>query len=223
MAGDTVLSEISVYSRLAVNTPVTVSLENIPVSAEAITVIIYGDIASKGMAIDDVSLIRTGDLPAVNYIKNPSFEADAAAITGDMITDWVATDSWGTGTLSKTEAGGYDGNYALSRWYSEPYTATNTQTLTDLPSGIYTLTAWAMSKAAESGKPYLITTISIQVNGQEIGTVQVAADQSWKQYGISNIEIKDTDTVTVIIDTNDTVGGGWTKIDLIELNKVSEL
>jgi hypothetical protein len=222
-AGETVLAQQSVFSHLAANTSVPVSIENIPIGTDTVTVTISGDIGSKGLTIDDVALIRTGNLPAVNYIENPSFEANAGAVTGGSIIGWISSDSWGTGELSKTEAGGYDGDYALSRWWSEPYTATNTQTLSSLPSGIYVLKAWAMSKAAEPEKPYEITTIGIKVGDLPIRTVQVEADQSWKQYVIGNIEIKNGDIVSVVIDTNDTVGNGWTKIDMVELNKVADI
>ncbi len=223
MAGSEILSERSVLSELLANTAVAVDLLNIPVRAEDITVTISGDIGSKGLTIDDVTLIRTGNVPPINYIANSSFEANAAAVAGPAILNWVATDSWGTGTLSKTETGGHDGDYALSRWYSDPYSATNAQTLTDLPDGIYSLKAWAMSKAAEEGKPYLITNISIKVGNAQSQTVQVAANGAWNQYAIENVTIHNGDEVVVSIITEDTVGGGWSKIDSVELNRVSDL
>ncbi len=221
--GDTILAQQSVLSRLAANTTVPVSLENIPVGTENITVVLSGTIGSKGLAIDDVALHRTGKLPAINYVQNPSFEANEGAVTGPSIIGWTAADSWGTGELSKTEAGGYDGAYALSRWWSEPYTAANTQVINALPSGVYVLKAWAMSKAAEPEKPYEITKIGIKAGDAPLQSVQVLADQSWRQYIIENIIIRDNEPVSIMIDTNDTVGGGWSKIDLVELNKVADI
>jgi hypothetical protein len=86
--------------------------------------------------------------PQNNYALNPSFEADRVTMT--QPAGWVTSTTTAGATPFTNLAGGHTGNWKWRLTSTAAYQAGIAQTVTGLPSGTYTLTAWIQSSGGQS-------------------------------------------------------------------------
>jgi hypothetical protein len=119
-----------------------------------------------------------------NWVLNPSFEADRVSQTA--LTGWTdSTDqpSFPGGNI----AGGYTGRFALNQYDSVAYHAVQSQSITGLPTGNYTLSAWVRSSGGQAScNAYARTS-----TGVEYDLPASSAIANWKQLSVSGIAVSD--------------------------------
>ncbi len=117
----------------------------------------------------DVSTGKWSVAKQNNYALNPSFEADRISVTTPV--GWKATN----GANAK---GGRNGNWSWQLSGS----ATLSQSLTQLPSGTYTLSVWAKSSAAGA-------TLHVKNHGGPTASIPIAAGSSWQQLKLEGVKV----------------------------------
>jgi hypothetical protein len=101
--------------------------------------------------------------------RNPSFEDDQAAVQGPIgWQTWGGTEgNHADADYTETYGGAHTGTYHGTHWSTAPYEVFTSQTLTNLPSGVYTLGAWVKSSG---GQTYA------QVLAKNYGGAQISLD-----------------------------------------------
>ena len=116
-----------------------------------------------------------------NYLRNPSFEADRVAISEPA--GWTTT-STPTGSHSNATSG------HTGRWYwklgnTADYAASIEQTVTGLPSGSYTLSAWVKSSGGQASADLYAADGSAAPKTASL----TAATSAWQAVTLPNIAI----------------------------------
>ncbi|MDT8718818.1 glycosyl hydrolase 53 family protein [Clostridium sp. 19966] len=144
---------------------------------------------------------------STNLLKNGGFETGDTSgwdITGDDANDGVIKmDSW-------TADGG---KYTLNSWKATNFNYKISQTLTNIPNGIYTLKAWVVGTG--DGKS------TVQLFASDFGgpdmTLDVSKNSSWTQVTLGNIKV--TDGKCTVGMNVDALGGSWWDLDGVEFSK----
>ncbi len=124
------------------------SIRNVPVTWETpdpATLSEGGEVRVQGMVNGTelrANLIITVSTQK-NYVANPGFE------TGDF-TSWRVDGDADAADISKDASNVHAGSYALHYWKGEPFAFTLSQTVTDLPDGTYSLSAWLQGGGGET-------------------------------------------------------------------------
>jgi arabinogalactan endo-1,4-beta-galactosidase len=143
-----------------------------------------------------------------NYAQNPGFE------TGKF-TPWTVDGDAEAADISKEASNVHAGAYALHYWLGEPFTLTLSQTVTDLPNGTYTLSAWLHGGGGEE---------TLQLFVSDYGGEPLTADivnTEWLVWSTPTIptftvtEGKCTIGLKVV-----SPGGSWAFLDDVALVKV---
>jgi hypothetical protein len=116
--------------------------------------------------------------PGNNYALNPSFEADRISVT--QPEGWVTS-----GTASANASGGHTGNWKWQLGSATAVESALTQTVTGLPSGTYTLTAWVESSGGQS----VAQLFARGFGGAEIDAPLSTKMSSWTQVSIPGIAV----------------------------------
>lgn len=119
--------------------------------------------------------------PGNNYALNPSFEADRVTMT--QPAGWVTSTTTG-GTPFTNASGGRTGNWKWQLTDTAPYDATLGQTVTNLPNGSYTLSAWIESSGGQS----VAQLFAKNFGGAEMDAV-IAKESAWTHVSIAGIEV----------------------------------
>jgi hypothetical protein len=138
-----------------------------------------------------------------NYALNPSYEADR--VTQTWATGWTTTANSGN---SGGNGNGRTGDY----FYHHTGTATTRQTITGLPSGVYTLTVWHRSAGGQS----TCRMFARNYGGSQLNTDLNVAASSWTQRSISNINVTNG-SVEIGIESV----GAWVDFDDWELTRTA--
>ena len=143
-----------------------------------------------------------------NYVENPGFE------TGNF-TSWTIDGDSDAADISKETSNVHAGSYALHYWKGEPFAFTLSQTVTGLPNGTYSLSAWLQGSGGEK-------TLQLYVSdyGGETLTVDTMNTGwlAWTTPTIPEITItegKCTISLKVVSDA-----GSWAFFDDVSLVKV---
>ncbi len=143
-----------------------------------------------------------------NYVTNPGFE------TGDF-TGWTVDGDTDAADISKDASNVHAGTYGLHYWKGEPFAFTLSQTITDLPDGTYSLSAWIQGGGGEK-------TLQLYVSdyGGDPITVDIA-NTGWLAWNTPTIpEITITGGKCTIGLRVDSDAGSWGFLDDLSLVKV---
>ena len=189
------------------------SIREVPVIWEALDssafakggeVTVYGTVS--GMDLKAVVSITVSSQK--NYVTNPGFE------TGDLIP-WTIDGDLDAVDISKEASNIHAGTYGLHYWMGEPFAFTLSQTVTDLPNGTYTLSAWIQGGGGEK-------TLQLFVN--DYGGEPLAVDTvntGWVVWNTPTIpKFKITDGKCTIGLKVVSTGGSWAFLDDVSLVKV---
>ena len=143
-----------------------------------------------------------------NYVANPGFE------TGDF-TAWTVDGDADAADVSKEASNVHAGTYALHYWKGEPFAFTLAQTVTDLPNGMYSLSAWIHGGGGET---------TLQLFASDYGGDPLTVDivnTGWLEWNTPTIpEITVTDgTLTFGLNVA-SAAGSWAFLDDVSLVKV---
>lgn len=165
----------------------------------------------NGNALDSIKVLNQ---PTENLISNLSFEVDGVTSIPSGWNVWVSEIS--SADSIKTEYGNaYDGNYKLTLWDDEAYTASVYKTYTDLPNGTYQFSIWAMT----NGDQDVLQLYAKNYGGDELKTTITTSDINWNIYTLNNIEVTNH-TLEIGIYT---VAGAndWCNLDMAILREVA--
>ena len=189
------------------------SIRDVPVTWEAMDSSVFaagGEVTVHG-TVDGTDLRATVKITVAshkNYVSNPGFE------TGDF-TSWTVDGDVDAADISKEASNVHTGSYALHYWLGEPFAFTLSQTVTDLPNGTYTLSAWIQGGGGEE---------TLQVFVSDYGGDPLAVDivdtawLEWKTPTIQTFNITEGKcTVGLKVAS---AGGSWAFLDDVSLIKV---
>jgi hypothetical protein len=146
-----------------------------------------------------------------NYILNPSFEADRVA--QGKFAGWVSTPDVNRGGPNQNAQDAHTGRWSLRQFAQSAYTASETQNVTGLPAGTYTLKAWVKS----SGGQNAAAVFAKDFGGAEQDASIKDRQDAWTQITIANISVTTGNcTVGVQSDAN---AGDWVEADDFSLTK----
>lgn len=151
-----------------------VTVPNIAVANGQCEIGFYSNAAAGGQAIyfDDAALVAQGATPVVaNSLLNTSFDDDRTPVQSPQ--QWT-TKTWGNtpAYVSYTEAhgGAHTGTYHGTHYSPDSYRVYTYQTVSGLPNGTYTLSAWIKSSG---GQPKL--QLQASNYGKGLSAVDIAA------------------------------------------------
>lgn len=158
--------------------------------------------------LDDFELVKA---PEKNPVQNPGFES------GDL-TGWTLGGTAGAGKVENNAANVHAGTHAFNYWYVDPYRFTLTQIVSQLPKGVYELTAAASGGGGETKlQLYAETGIGSRWNADIVNT----GWNVWKEYKVSGIEVANGQ-VTIGFDV-EAPGAAWGWFDDIRLTRTGDL
>jgi arabinogalactan endo-1,4-beta-galactosidase len=185
------------------------SIRDVPVTWEAVDssvleqggeVTVHGTVSGIDSRATATIIVSTQK----NYAQNPGFE------TGDF-TSWTVDGDTGAADISREAANVHKGSYALHYWLGEPFAFTLSQTVTDLPNGTYTLSAWIQGGGGEE---------TLQLFVSDYGGEPVAVDivnTEWLVWSTPTIPITITDGECSIGLRVVSAGGSWAFFDDVAL------
>ncbi len=143
-------------------------------------------------------LTVTEPAAAAATIANPGFESGASQTP----SGWSES---GTVSASKTEAGGYTGQYQLAHWASSAYSVETYQVLDGLAAGQYRATAWVRSGGGQSAA-YLALR---DCGGGEV-RANIPATSTWTQITVSTNVTSTQCRVSFVSNAN---ANNWINVD----------
>ncbi|MFB9329436.1 S-layer homology domain-containing protein [Paenibacillus aurantiacus] len=177
------------------------------------------DLGGNWIAVEDVELVKTGD---INYAANGSFDEPIdAGVWPILPKQWVNKDAGGadiTNGIVKLEAANtHSGAYRLVHYHDAAYEATTSQTVTNLPDGFYTLSAYTKSKGGQE-KAELQAIVGETVRSAAIP----AGEGAWVTTSLTNIEVRGG-TLGIAIHSKDAAGNSWISVDDVTLTRTGSL
>lgn len=148
--------------------------------------------------------------PGNNYVLNPSFEADR--VSQSTLAGWVnATDVSGGDPNGNLTGNAHSGKFCMQQKYATDYSAGMSQTITGLPAGDYTLSAWVRSSGGQK-----TATIAAKDFGSDDLAVSIARPiDRWTLVTIPGIHVtKGTCTVAILSDAH---ANNWVQVDDVSL------
>jgi hypothetical protein len=143
-----------------------------------------------------------------NWVLNPSFDADRVVQTA--LAGW--TDSTDQTTFpGGNVASAHTGRFSLVHSASTAYRAKQSQTITGLPAGAYTLSAWAQSSGGQKSCDIYARTSS----GKEYDLSVAGAISGWKQFSTSEVQVSDGKLEVGVRSVAN--AGNWVRVDDISL------
>ena len=143
-----------------------------------------------------------------NYVTNPGFE------TGEF-TSWKVDGDSAAVDISKEASNIHTGTFGLHYWLGEPFTFTLSQTVTDLPDGTYTLSAWIQGGGGEKTLQLFVS----DYGGEPLAVDSV--DTGWLVWNTPTIpKFKITGGKCTIGLKVVSAGGSWAFFDDVALVKV---
>jgi arabinogalactan endo-1,4-beta-galactosidase len=189
------------------------SIRDVPVTWDSPDASAYaqaGDVTVAGI-VTGTDLKATASVAVSkyrNYVANPGFE--------DSVFDpWTVDGDSAAADISKEASNVHAGTYAVHYWLGEPFDFTISQTVTNLPDGTYTLSAWIQGGGGED---------TLQLFVQDYGGDPLTADVANTGWLAWNTPTIPTFTITggkaTIGVKVASPGGSWAFLDDISLIKV---
>ncbi len=189
------------------------SIRDVPVTWEALDPSAF----AKGGEVSVHGTVKGTDLKAIvnitvssqkNYVTNAGFE------TGDF-TAWKVDGDSDAVDISKEASNIHAGTYGLHYWKGEPFAFTVSQTVTNLPDGMYSLSAWIQGGGGEK---------TLQLFVSDYGGEPLAVDivdTGWLVWNTPTIpKFKITGGKCSISLKVASAGGSWAFFDDVSLVKV---
>lgn len=146
-----------------------------------------------------------------NYIANPEFEADRK-ITATP-TGWKVSDNIGNYSISNVKGKVDNGNFVIQETAPEDYISDLYQEITDLPNGIYTMTAWVRSSGGQN-----VCNVYAQ-SGVDNKSYSVKTNiDEWKEVIVAT-DINVTDGKCTVGLYSDAHANEWVQMDNVRLVK----
>lgn len=150
-------------------------------------------------------------IAAINYIKNPDFEDEDASMWESYFEEGKdPTD------IQNKAADAYNGDKAFHFYRADKFEFDMSQTITDVPEGTYTLSAYIQGGDVGSDSDIYMFAI---VDGETVKSekVELTGWQQWKNAIIDGIDIK-ADSEVIIGFHVKSGAGGWGTMDEFELS-----
>ncbi len=190
------------------------SIRNVPVVWDAVDPSVFGqagDVTVHG-TVTGTGLNATATITVSkykNYVLNPGFE-------DSDFTSWTVTGDSDAADISKDASNVHTGSYALHYWKDSPFAFTVSQTVTNLPDGTYSLSAWIQGGGGEN---------SLQLVASDYGGgAPLSADvknTGWLVWSTPTIpQITVTGGKVTISLKVDSPAGSWAFMDDVSLVKV---
>lgn len=142
---------------------------------------------------------------AASTLANPGFESGASQTP----SGWSES---GTVSASKTEAGGYTGQYQLAHWASSAYSVETYQVLDGLTAGQYTATAWVRSGGGQAAA-YL----ALRDCGGSEARAAIPATSTWTQISVSTTVTSYQCRVSIVSNAS---ANNWINADDVTFTRV---
>jgi arabinogalactan endo-1,4-beta-galactosidase len=184
--------------------PVTWESPDLSVFAKAGAVTVHGTV--DGTDLNAIASISVSG--AKNYVTNPGFETN-------NLTPWTVDGDAAATDISKEASNIHTGTYALHYWLDAPFAFTLSQTVTDLPDGTYTLSAFIQGGGGEN---------TLQLFVSDYGGDPLTADAvntgwlAWNTPTISTFKVT-AGKATIGLKV-DSPAGSWAFLDDVSLVKV---
>ncbi|WP_234121398.1 glycosyl hydrolase 53 family protein [Clostridium hydrogenum] len=146
-----------------------------------------------------------------NVLQNGGFE------TGDTSGWQITGDNANDGTVKMDSWTGDGGKYTLNSWNKSAFNYKVSQTVNNLPNGIYTLKAWVVG----SGDGISDVKLFASGFGDKDLTLDVSKYSSWTQVTIGNIKVTNG-KCTVGMNVN-ALPNTWWDLDGVDLEKTGDL
>lgn len=121
--------------------------------------------------------------PGNNYALNPSFEADRVSMT--QPAGWVTSTTTSGATPYTNVKDAHSGNWGWQLASTADYDATIAQSLSGLPNGTYTLSAWVKSSGGQTQAELYVTGFG----GSELTASLTKALASYTQVSIPGVAV----------------------------------
>lgn len=147
--------------------------------------------------------------PRGALVDNPGFEASGPTGTPPFWGVWTGDGN----AASYTERGGHMGTYRCTQSSKKAFQVYTSQTITDIPNGVYTLKAWVVGGGGQkdcfmSAKQYAPNAPELKADIKPLET----GYPHWKQVSLSNIRVTNH-KCTVGFYSFDPAGGHWMSFD----------
>jgi hypothetical protein len=170
------------------------------------SVLISNDGANGSVIVDAIRFTLVSP-PLVN----PSFETDAAG--SQSITGWTESGAVTASSISSNVTA-QSGTKYLGVWQSTAYSGSTSQTMTNLPNGLYTLKAW--TQRSVSG---YVAQMEATPGGGTTQAVSIPVNNTtWSQQTLTNISVTNG-TCTIGFRSTSAPGGAALRIDSVEFYK----
>ncbi len=146
-----------------------------------------------------------------NYILNPSFEADRVAQS--KLAGWTGQPDSVRGGPNQNSLDARTGRWSLRQYATSAYTASMTQTIANLPDGIYTLKAWVKSSGGQNHADIFAK----NADGQEWDASIKNRTDHWTEVTMAGIAIRRGQCVVGV--QSDAQPGDWIEVDDFTLTK----
>ncbi|QHW31794.1 hypothetical protein GZH47_13730 [Paenibacillus rhizovicinus] len=196
-----------------------IKIQDIEVRGGGLTIGFHSkDVGDHWIGVDDVELVKTGD---INYMSNAGLEDVVDAAAWPLLpVGWTHREANGNdvtdGTV-KLEGEAHDGSYKLVHWNGSPYEVTSSTVVTNLPDGVYELSAWTKSKGGQEAAE-----MTAAVGADKHAVAIPAGEGQWANIKLSQLEVRGG-SMTVSFHSKDAVGGNWIGVDDLALIRTGDL
>jgi hypothetical protein len=148
--------------------------------------------------------------PKNNYVLNPSFDADRVA--QNALAGWVNTyDPPGEDPDSNLKGDPHSGKFCMQQKAATDYRATMSQTITGLPNGSYTLSAWVRS----SGGQHSALIAARDFGGTDLSVSIAKPIAGWTQVTLPDVQVTNGQCQVAIV--SDARANQWVQLDDVSL------
>jgi hypothetical protein len=135
---------------------------------------------------------NTTTVPPTLLTQNSSFEDDHAAVQAPIgWQTWGGTEgNHADADYTETYGGAHTGTYHGTHWSTAPYEVFTYQTLTNLPTGLYTLSAWVKSSGGQTYAQLLAKNYGGAQVGVDLRTATPNGELgAWRYVEVPNIQV----------------------------------
>jgi len=148
--------------------------------------------------------------PGNNYVLNPSFEADRVSQTA--LAGWVnSSDSQGGDPNGNVKGDAHSGKFCMRQISTSDYKASMSQTITGLPKGAYTVSAWVKSSGGQNSAVFTAR----EFGGTDVSDSIARPIGTWTRVTLPEVDITNGQCQVAIV--SDAKANNWVQVDDVSL------